>query len=96
MDLKTILRNRVNPGGFSVAATYILIVAFVFAFTAYNTKPGNVGYDWIPFALLSMPWYRANAWLLLPGLVVNAGFMYLLGTVLETLWRRVVKPKTAR
>jgi hypothetical protein len=32
MDLKATLRNRVNPGGFCVAATYVLIVIVVFVF----------------------------------------------------------------
>jgi hypothetical protein len=91
MDLKAILRTRINPGGFCVAATYLLIVVVVFAFTAYNTKPDNVGYDWIPFVLLSMPWYAVGARFLLPGLIANAGLMYLLGTLLQTLWRRVIR-----
>jgi hypothetical protein len=91
MDLKATLRNRFNSGGFCVAATYVLIVVVVFAFTASTTKPSNVGYDWIPFILLSMPWYGLDARLLLPGLVANTGLMYLLGTLLQTFWSRVIK-----
>jgi hypothetical protein len=91
MDLKATLRSRVNPGGFCVAATYVLIVVVVFAFTASTTKPSNVGYDWIPFILLSMPWYATNQGLLLPGLIANAGLMYLLGTLLHTFWCRVIR-----
>jgi hypothetical protein len=87
MDLK----NRVNPGGFCVAATYVLVVVAVFALTALTTKPSNVGLDWIPFVLLAMPWYFLNPRLLLPGLIVNTGLMYLLGTLLHTLWCRVTK-----
>ncbi|MDQ2842399.1 MAG: hypothetical protein M3Y72_15410 [Acidobacteriota bacterium] len=70
---------------------YIFVVGVVFAFTAYNTKPDNVGYDWIPFVLLSMPWYGIEARLLLPGLVVNAGLMYLLGALFDTLWCAITK-----
>jgi hypothetical protein len=91
MDLKAILRNRVNPGGFCVAATYVIVVVFVFVFTAYTTKPENVGYDWIPLILLAMPWYRLHTQLLLPGLIANIGLMYLFGTLLHTLWCRIIK-----
>jgi hypothetical protein len=91
MDLKPVLRNHVNPGGFCVAATYVLVVVVVFAVSAYTTKPGNVGYDWIPFVLLAMPWYRLHTQLLLPGLIVNASLMYLLGTLLHTFWCRIIK-----
>jgi len=89
------LRRRVDPGGFCVSATYILVVLVVFTFTAATAKSGNAGYDWIPFILLSMPWYRLDARLLVPGLIVNAGFMYLLGVLLHALWHRVIF-KTSR
>jgi hypothetical protein len=85
--MKGTLKDRVNPGGFCVAATYVLIVVVVFALTASTTKPSNVGLDWIPFMLLSMPWYALDIRLLVPGLVLNAGLMYLLGTLLHALWR---------
>jgi hypothetical protein len=91
MDLKATLRNRVNPGGFCVAATYVLTAVVVFALTTYTTKRDSVGYDWIPFVLLAMPWYRLNTQLLLPGLIANAGLMYLLGTLLHALWYRVIR-----
>jgi|GEM_PF-3193050 len=86
MDSKATLRDRINPGGFCVAATYVLIVVVVFAFTASTTKPGNVGYDWIPFILLSMPWYGLSPRLLLPGLIANAGLMYLLAWQPSGAW----------
>ena len=87
--MKGILNDHVNPGGFSVAATYVLIVVVVFALTASTTKPSNVGLDWIPFVLLSMPWYALDVRLLVPGLIVNTGLMYLLGTLFHALWRRI-------
>jgi hypothetical protein len=90
MDLKATLRNRVNPGGFCVAVTYVLTVIVVFVFTAATTRPGNVGLDWIPFILLSVPWYGLKPRLLFPGLIANIGVMYLAGTPLETFWRRVI------
>ena len=87
--MKGILTDRGNLGGFYLAATYVLIVVFVFALTASTTKPSNVGLDWIPFVLLSMPWYALDVRLLVPGLIVNTGLMYLLGTLLHALWRRI-------
>ena len=87
--MKDILNDHVNPGGFYLAATYVLIVVVVFALTASITKPSNVGLDWIPFVLLSMPWYALDVRLLVPGLIVNTGLMYLLGTLLHALWRRI-------
>ena len=92
MASKGISRNRISLGGFCGAATYALIVTIVFTLTAFTTKPSNVGYDWIPFILLSMPWYAINASLLLPGLIVNAALMYLLGTALQALYGRVTRP----
>ena len=91
MDFKATLRDHVNPAGFCVAATYVLLVALVFGLTAATTKPSNVGYDWIPFFLLAMPWSGMNARLLLPGLTVNVILLYLLGTLLQVLWYRVIK-----
>lgn len=87
--MKGTLNDRVNPGGFCVATTYVLIVVVVFVLTASTSKPSNVGLDWIPFVLLSMPWYALDVRLLVPGLIVNTGLMYGLGTLLHTLWRRV-------
>ena len=51
--------------------------------------PINVGLDWIPFMFLSMPWYALDVRLLVPGLVLNAGLMYLVRTLLRALWRRI-------
>ncbi len=96
MDLKPLTRARINQGGFCVSATYVLIVITVFAFTAATTKPSNVGLDWIPFILLSMPWYALNTRLLFPGLVANACLMYLLGTILQSFWNRVVNSKLSQ
>src|SRR5215472_9153775 len=94
MELKAALRNHVDPGGFCVAATYVLAVVFVFALTAYTTKPSSVGLDWIPFILLASPWYFLSPRLLLPGLILNVGLMYFLGTLLHTHWRRATKPRS--
>ncbi len=93
MDLKATLRSRVNPGGFCVAAAYTVVVVLVFALTASTTKPGNAGLDWTPFILLSILWYGLDPRLVVPGLILNVGLMYLLGTLLQTFWRRLSSKK---
>jgi uncharacterized membrane protein len=81
-------KGHPNRFGIYVAAIYLLIVLGVYAITEYNTKPDNVGYDWIPFELLALPWPAISVRLLIPGFILNAGILYLLGTLLEKLWRR--------
>ena len=87
--MKGMLKDHLNPGGFCVAASYVLIAIVVFALTTSTTKPSNLGFDWIPLALLSMPWYALHVRLLVPGLIVNTGLMYLLGALFHALWRRL-------
>jgi hypothetical protein len=96
MGVKSKFKNHVNRGGFCVAAFYFLVVVVVFAFTAYTTKPDNVGYDWIPFILLSVPWYGISTRLLLPGLIANVGLAYLLGMLLDKFWCRIVGSELTR
>lgn len=82
---------HVNPGGFRAATTYIIVVVFLFVVTFFNTKPSNVGLDGIPLLLLSMPWVGFDRHLLFPGLILNAGVMYLLGMLLHRIWLRITK-----
>ena len=91
MDSKATLTSHINPGGFCLAAIYVIAVVVVYATIAYTTKPGSVGYDWIPFVLLAMPWYGLYPPFLLPGIFINIGLMYLLGTLLHMFWSRVIK-----
>jgi hypothetical protein len=93
MEAKGTSKNLVSVGGLCVATTYALVVIFIFVLTAINTKASNVGYDWIPFVLLSMPWYALNPKMLLPGLVVNAVVMYLLGTLLQAFWSKFIRQR---
>lgn len=86
---KATLWSRVNPVGFRFAAAYLALVVAIFAFTVATTKPSNVGLDWIPFITLSMPWYWFYPQLFNPGFIVNAGLMYLLGTMLHMVWLRI-------
>jgi len=58
----------------------------VFAYTWCKTKPEYLGYDWIPFLMLTIPWSRlgASVWL---GLILNAGLLYLLGVLFDKVRR---------
>ena len=91
MNTKGTWQRRVSVGGLCLATIYALVVIVVFVLTAVSTKPSNVGLGWIPFTLLSMPWYAINHSLLLPGLLLNTSIMYLLGTMLQALWENAVK-----
>lgn len=74
--------EKPNRLGICFAVTYLVIAVAVYTITAVTTKPSNVGLDWIPFFMLAMPWSKIDARLLLPGLIINAGILYLLGTLL--------------
>jgi hypothetical protein len=82
MDLK----RQLDRVGVYCAGSYCAITLLVFVFTAVTTRPENVGYDWIPFVSLAMPWYRISPRLLLVGLVLNAGCFYLLGVIVHQAW----------
>ena len=84
------MKQHFSTTGLSVSLLYCVLVIFVYTYTATNTKPENVGYDWIPFILLAMPWYRINPRLLMPGLILNAGVFYLLGVLLPKVWRLIL------
>lgn len=90
MASKRTLMNAIDPGGFCVATTYVLVGVAVFVFSAVTTKPSNAGLDWLAFALLGMPW---SGWAtgMLPAFVINAGLMYLLGSLLYAIWQRIIK-----
>jgi hypothetical protein len=70
-------------------SSYAFIVVLVYSYTSFTTKPDNVGLDWIPFVMLAMPWYAINPQFLFPGLIVNAGILFFLGTLVEKVRRRI-------
>lgn len=82
--------RRWSVTGAWFSAIYIVIVLTVYTLTALTTVPDNVGLDWIPFVMLAMPWYGMNAQLLIVGFVLNAAILYLLGGLVETVWRTVI------
>jgi hypothetical protein len=93
------LWDRVNPTGFGLATGYVVLVVAVFALTAATTSPSNVGLDWIPFYLLTMPWsgwihfdpdapwYRIVTLIaFLAGIVVNTAAIYIIGSLMQPMW----------
>jgi len=81
--------------GVWLAIIYIATVVAVYFLTALTTKPDDVGLDWIPFLMLSMPWWYVFTRLItpnsllpaIPGFILNAGILYLLGMLIGNLWR---------
>lgn len=71
--------------GLWLAAIYFILAAALFLVTALNTKPDNVGLDWIPFAYLTMPWSGISWSLAIPGVFFNALGLWLLGTAVQKL-----------
>jgi len=86
---ETELRNHISGIGLWFAVPYVIIVVVVFAVTATTTNPSKVGLDWIPFIMLSMPWYDLDTRLLFPGFIANTALLYLLGAILERISRSV-------
>lgn len=75
------MNNRPNRLGIYASATYLFILALIYVLTAYTGKTDDTGLEWIPFFMLGMPWVKVDARLLLPGMIINAGILYLLGTL---------------
>jgi len=90
MVSKRRLRKAIDPGGFCVAATYVVVGVAVFVFTSATTKQSNVELDWLAFALLGATWSGWGTGML-PAFGINTGLMYLLGTVLYAVWQRITK-----
>jgi hypothetical protein len=80
-------KDRPNRIGIYLVALYLILVAIAFAFGATHNQPDNVGYNWLPVMVLSMPWSVIRAHIFLPGWVLNAVILYLLGT-LPGMFRR--------
>ena len=90
--LKAYSKPRGNRQGIYFALVYIFIVLAVFALTA-SSKPSGLGYEWIPFIYLAMPWSLsgANIMTLILGFTANAVILYLLGTVVAKVWCRIFR-----
>jgi hypothetical protein len=86
-------KQRPNRLGAYIAAAYLAIVVAVYLLTQFGGKPDEFGYRWIPFLMLAMPWSRIAVQLVIPAFLLNAAILYLLGTLLENLRRRVVRAR---
>jgi hypothetical protein len=80
-------RRRFPRLGAWFAVVYLALVLAVFAVTAIETQPSNVGLDWIPFWWLALPWSKMSPRLLFPGFLINAALLWILGTAIEALVR---------
>lgn len=95
--MKVPLKDRPNLLGIYIAGTYAVLVVAVYTITAFASipslggKPTEFGYEWIPFLYLAMPWALMHERLpfLIFGFIVNAGALYMLGTLFEKVRRRL-------
>jgi hypothetical protein len=90
MASETTPKRRWNVLGAWLGGTYLVLVVAVYILIASVTKPDNVGLDWIPFVMLAIPWYALAPKLLIVGFILNAAILYLLGVVIELVWRNVI------
>ena len=94
------LWDRVNRTGFALAAGYVVLVVAVFAGTAATGSPSDVGLQWIPFSLFTMPWSHLSQRLIDPGvpwtqtvaliaflagMVVNTAAIYIIGSEVQAM-----------
>jgi bacteriorhodopsin len=84
-DMDEAPKRRPNWLGAKVAGTYAVLVAGLFALTAHVSTPSDMGYGWIPLILLAMPWTAARQDLLIAGLILNTGILFLVGTIVGSL-----------
>lgn len=69
--------------GLWLGGIYFTLATALFLVTALNTKPDNVGLDWIPFMVLTMPWSGMAPALMIPGVFLNTLALWLLGTLVQ-------------
>jgi len=83
---------RAHRLGTYFACCYLLPVSALIGATWYFTKPENVGYDWIPAYIATMPWSRLRVWISL-GAIINAAVLYAVGAFLGFINTRLrVRP----
>lgn len=95
MASETAPKRKLSVVGSCLAIAYLVLVMAVYVLIASVTKPDNVGLDWIPFVMLSMPWYALAPQLLIVGFILNATILYLLGALIEIVWRNVINARIA-
>ena len=104
--MKAEIKGRWSLLGIIVSALYVFLVVVAYAFAATG-KPSGLGYEWIPFITIAMPWYDwvpnyifGTSWyyailreLIILGIILNAGILYLLVTFLEKVLQRLFRKK---
>ena len=89
------LWDRVSTPGFALAAGYVALV--IASFAVGKRTPPDLGYEWLPFWLVTLPWSDLVQRLdvpgeslaliaLLAGIVVNAVAIYLIGSLMQPMW----------
>jgi hypothetical protein len=68
-----------------VGGIYLFLATALFILTALGSD--KTGLEWIPFAILTMPWSRFNFALAIPGALLNAVILWALATALQVLFR---------
>jgi len=87
--METAPKGRRTRLGIWLAAVYIALVAAALALATIG-KPDEFGFRWIPFVELSMPWFAflehffTPDFLLpaIPGFVLNAGILFVVGRMI--------------
>jgi hypothetical protein len=84
-------KRRWSPVGIWLAGIYSVILIAALFIPVVAVKPDSVDLRWLTFLTLAKPWNSFNPYLLLPGLILNAALLYLIGMVIEKLWRPLAK-----
>ena len=97
--------NRWSVVGGCLAGIFVIVVASVYVLLSATTNPGDTSQGWFPdfpLFVLSIPWGNMDTGLhgrasLIPGFVLNAISLYLVGALIERLSRYIlqIKPQTA-
>jgi hypothetical protein len=77
--------------GTGFAVLYLVLVVVLFALIAIESKPSDVGLEWMPLFWLALPWSRMSVPMgtagLIPGFLINAAILWILGTAIQALVR---------
>jgi hypothetical protein len=73
--------------GLWLAGLYVLLAAGLFVVTAVTTTPDKMGWDWIPFFSLSLPWSGMDRRFWILGILLNGVILWALGTAVQKLVR---------
>ena len=83
--------SRYSRFGIYAVILYALVVVGSFAYGWFSNKPGYLGFNWIPFLVLALPWSKIFDAPAVAGVVLNAGLLYLFGALVERSARPTVE-----